>query len=257
MPLRFSASRRARGFTLWEIIAVVAVIVIGTTLLFPFLARLTDRGNHKSSCQNNLKQISIGFKQYINDFSERFPLVVVTDAATTTGLPPYGWADALQPYLKNDQVFQCPDDSNQAATYSNPGYSDYWYNANFVLRMKNKQGATIFTGANESVLGGSSQTVIAGDGGNTTETPTGTSRYNQCGDGSSLSGRNQICAPQPTGLATYPAAQLHLEGANFAFADGHVKWYRGKNASQCAQVMGNRATQASIGGNATFSLLSK
>ena len=258
--------RRNRGFTLWELIAVIAVMFIGAAIFWPVFSRGTPQPR-KSTCQNNLKQIALGFKQYINDFNERYPLVVVTDAATTAGVPPYGWADSLQPYLRNTQVYQCPSDNSDSIsatdTTDTPNFCDYWYNANFVVRSKNKAGAVIFTGVSENYLGSSSQTVIAGDGGNTTGVPTGNTtgvptgnaRYNQCGDGSSLSGRNQVCAPQKPGVATYPAAQIHLKGANFAFADGHVKWLRGTNASQSAQVRNNRATQASIGGAVTFSLL--
>lgn len=40
------------------------------------------------------------------------------------------------------------------------------------------------------------------------------------------------------GLATFPspAAQRHLDGQNFAFADGHVKWYKGASPTQSAAV---------------------
>lgn len=256
MSLRFSASRRALGFTLLELMVVVVVLLIIAAIVWPVFVR--SREPHpRNNCQNNLNQIAIAFKQYINDYNERYPLVVVTDSTADKGIPAYGWADALQPYLKSDQVFQCPLDSTEAAPYSKPGYSDYFYNANFIVRSANKKGATIFTGANEEILGGSSQTILAGDGGNTTNTPTGSARYNLCGDGSSLSGRNQICAPQPSGLATLPAAQIQLEGANYAFADGHVKWYKGDSPTSCPQIMSSRATQANIGGNATFSLLTK
>ena len=49
----------------------------------------------------------------------------------------------------------------------------------------------------------------------------------------------------------------HLEGANYAFVDGHVKWLRGNNASQSASVLGRAVTQTNIGGRVTFSLLNR
>ena len=45
----------------------------------------------------------------------------------------------------------------------------------------------------------------------------------------------------------------HLEGSNIAFADGHVKWYKGgKDASYYANVYNNLVPPT--GSNATFAL---
>ena len=53
------------------------------------------------------------------------------------------------------------------------------------------------------------------------------------------------------GKATFTsgAAQRHLDGQNFAFADGHVKWYRGASLTQSA-VVWNAGTPSSTSGNA-------
>ena len=250
---------KRRAFSLLELLVVVGVLAIIAAILFPiFAARRSESGGCKSSCQNNMKQIALAFKQYINDFDERYPIIFVT-SGSSKGVPPYGWADALQPYIKSTQVYQCPNDINEGVDDPRmPDYCDYWYNANFVLR--DKKGKPI--GVAESDLGSSSQTIIAGDGGNTNSTPTGDARYNVCGDGTSLLVRGQRCAPSPVGNATYPSAQIHLDGANFAFADGHVKWLRGNNPTQSAAVMSNGMTQKTISesansGKATFSLLTK
>ncbi len=244
-----------RAFSLLEMLVVVGVLAVIAAILFPIYARRENV--HGPTCQNNMKQMALGFKQYINDFDEHYPVFRVT-SGSSKGVPPYGWADALQPYIKNTQVYQCPVDVNGGDDDpTKPGYSDYWYNANFMVFYKGK-----WTGADEDMLGSSSQTVIAGDGGNTTGTPTGDARYNQCGDGTSLSQFGQRCAPSPAGVATYPAAQIHLDGANFAFADGHVKWLRSNNPTQSANMLSNGLTQKTIeqtpnAGKRTFSLLSK
>lgn len=274
-----------RGFTLIELLVVIAIIAILAAILFPVFARARENAR-KSSCQNNLKQLALGFKQYINDFDERYPLVAVT-AGSATGVPPYGWADALQPYIKNTQVYQCPSDTAEGADDPRvEGYTDYWYNKNFV-RWIPRSGAYIVTGANESMLGSSAQTIIAGDGGSTTGTATGSARYAVCGlvgdlsnptigqptstattindNGTGSTAGADGCGAQPTGTtqvapASYPSAQIHLDGANFAYSDGHVKWLRGNNASQSAQVLDRTQTQLSVAitansGKATFSLL--
>ena len=246
---------KRRAFTLVELLVVVGVLAIVAAILFPLFAR--SRESHRPRCQNNLKQIALGFKQYINDFDECFPLFMVT-SGSKDGLPPYGWADALQPYIRNTQVYQCPDEENEGnEDPTRSSYIDYWYNANFMVFYKGQ-----WTGAPESMLGSVAQTIIAGDGGNTDGKATGDARYNVCGDGTALSQFGQRCTPAPVGFATYPAAQIHLEGANFAFADGHVKWYRGNNPTQSVGVLSNGMTQKTISerehsGKATFSLLAK
>jgi len=274
-----------RGFTLIELLVVIAIIAILAAILFPVFARARENAR-KSSCQNNLKQLVLGFKQYINDFDERYPLVEVTgNNASTSYAPPYGWADALQPYIRNTQVYQCPSDTAEGTdTNGVEGFSDYWYNRNFVRKIP-RGGTTITTGANESMFGSSTQTIIAGDGGTLQGGNTGTGRYAVCGDTSdnttnlgapvapSINNDNGPAATESacgastvavgsnpvnngtTSVAIYPAAQIHLDGANFAFCDGHVKWLRGNNPTQSAQVMDKTMKQNSIGGKVTFSLL--
>jgi prepilin-type N-terminal cleavage/methylation domain-containing protein/prepilin-type processing-associated H-X9-DG protein len=257
-----------RGFTLIELLVVIAIIAILAAILFPVFARARENAR-KSSCQNNVKNVVLAFKQYIDNNDERYPLIGVTSAVGPT--PPYGWADALQPYLKNDQIFQCPSDANEAG--ANPqtlGYTDYYYNANFVLWTTATSSAR---GANESVFGSTAQTIILGDGGYTNgTTPTGNSRYMWCADGTTTASEptlpyaGAVCgtagsstnAVLPGSTANSFPSVIHLDGANYGFADGHVKWFKASTANgQSAQIKGNGETQATIGGNATFSLLNK
>jgi prepilin-type N-terminal cleavage/methylation domain-containing protein/prepilin-type processing-associated H-X9-DG protein len=258
-----------RGFTLIELLVVIAIIAILAAILFPVFARARENAR-KSSCQNNLKQIALGFKQYINDFDERYPLVAVTSASTTTYAPPYGWADALQPYLKNTQVLQCPSDSAEGQDTSGVlDFSDYAYNKNFI-RVINRGAVLVTTGVNESMFGSSTQTIMALDGGNAIGQSNGDARYAVCGlaadvqvggtnvayaSAAAASNTNAVCAAGSGAAATYPAAQIHLDGANFSFADGHVKWLKGNNGSQSAQVEDGSELAANIGGKVTFSLL--
>src|SRR5690606_12617556 len=80
----------------------------------------------RASCQSNLKQINLGMIQYTQDYDEKYPMY---RPGASTAARPYGWADALQPYLKSTQIFQCPSDSaGPNATPTSSGYTDYGYN---------------------------------------------------------------------------------------------------------------------------------
>jgi prepilin-type processing-associated H-X9-DG protein len=54
-----------------------------------------DRAYQQTQCQSNLKQITLGLMQYIQDYDERFP-------------PAKTWVDCLEPYVKSRAVFNCP-----------------------------------------------------------------------------------------------------------------------------------------------------
>ena len=243
---------KRHAFTLLELLVVVGLIALISAALFPVFVRARENAR-RDSCQNNLKQLALGFKQYQNDFDERYPLVFGPNA--TGPQPLYGWADALQPYIRGIAVYQCPSDTSVGNSSPNQsGYTDYWYNANFMLRI-NRNGTIIYKTVSE--MGSVSQTVMLGDGGNREGSDGHHAAYNICGDGKSLTARNQICAQSKSLLAIYPAAQIHLGGANFAFADGSVRWIKADGNSQSSQILSNRASWRQVTLKKTFSLLLK
>jgi prepilin-type processing-associated H-X9-DG protein len=181
-----------RAFTLVEFLIIVGVLLVIAAILFPIFAR-ARRTDRKSSCSSNLKQISLGFRQYTQDYDENYPPVV---ASAQSGY--FGWADLLQPYLKSTMIYQCPSEENDVKG-SNPrasGYTDYWMNARVAGRKLEE-------------LTHIDKTLICGDG-NAGADPTD-ARY---------------------ALHTFPQEWLapsynrHLEGLNYAFVDGQVKWYK-------------------------------
>ena len=219
---------RVKGFTLIELLVVIAIIAILAAILFPVFARARENAR-RSSCQQNIRQIGLAIKQYLSDYDESFPQVSVGAAS---GNVPYGWADACQPYVRNTQLFQCPSDSAQpgpaAFTVSDANYSDYFYNSNL-------------SGVNESALQYIASTVMLGDGlpGDATRAADG------------VPGSGDIAAIEAAGGSTpVGAATRHLDGANYTFADGHVKWLKGSSSFVCPAI---RATLSGAA-NATFSI---
>jgi prepilin-type processing-associated H-X9-DG protein/prepilin-type N-terminal cleavage/methylation domain-containing protein len=98
------ATGRRRGFTLMELLVVIAMIMILTALLLPVFGRVCAR-SRQAACATHLAQIGRAGMLYLQDNDERFP------ACYYSSLPPY-YIDprtSLQPYLKSWNVFYCPE----------------------------------------------------------------------------------------------------------------------------------------------------
>lgn len=82
-----------RGFTLVELLVVVAIVGVLAAILFPVLAQARESAR-KSGCAANLRQIGLAFTAYLQDYDECFP---------NTGDPLLWmgrrWRWPLQPYL--------------------------------------------------------------------------------------------------------------------------------------------------------------
>lgn len=244
-----SPGQRARrglksGFTLIELLVVIAIIAILASILFPVFSRARENAR-RASCQSNLKQIALGLIQYNQDYDGRYPTIVA--GVGSTGVPyttPYGWASSTQPYLKSTQILQCPteitDPSNGADTAN--GFTDYYYNGN-LNHLK------------ESGLVAPTSTVLLGDGGNSAGGSDLTNaQYSSDGcapqkaDGTFVGCGTTIAAATlpdapPTGTSDLAGSRRHLEGSDFAFADGHVKWFKG-NPDGKSNLIGNSNVSA-------------
>lgn len=60
-----------RGFTLVELMVVIAIIALLTLILLPYLQRARDRAR-SASCQNNLRQYGIAMARYMSDWKGYF-----------------------------------------------------------------------------------------------------------------------------------------------------------------------------------------
>jgi len=186
-----------KAFTLIELLVVVAIIGILSAILFPVFARARENAR-RASCMSNVKQLALATLQYTQDYDEKLPTV---SNGGGTGI----WLNMLQPYIKNTQVFFCPSD-NAVTPTKVMRYDNVSYGWNAYLNGTDACAFTNETSVSLAAINEASSTIMLGDGHGAIETTAPQGRFYYICRTESL--------PRP----------LHLEGANFAFLDGHVKW---------------------------------
>jgi len=125
--MKMSTCSKRTGFTLIELLVVIAIIAILASLLLPALSRAKEQAKVAKSL-NNLRQIGISFKLYMDDHRNRFPYDNVNNFASNGDLEfAYGGKDQtvpglwvpnatnrlLYPYLGKSEVFRCPSDKGE------------------------------------------------------------------------------------------------------------------------------------------------
>ncbi len=121
------------AFTLIELLVVIAIISLLAALLFPVFARARDKAR-QAACTSNLKQISLALKQYAQDYDGSYPVGTVAEGVMGgSGLrapsDPQSLPAVLNPYIKNFQIFVCPNGRDELREIGNT----YQYNINKVL----------------------------------------------------------------------------------------------------------------------------
>ncbi len=168
-----------RGFTLIELLVVIAIIAILAAILFPVFARAREKAR-QSSCLSNVKQLTLGALMYIQDYDER-TMERTRWSATPASHP---WT----PYVKNDQIWRCPSDSD-TLSYSYPcdqhnrSLGDFTFPAEYVIL------------------------------------------YDSTSNGYHHSRSNCTCTDGPWAGQRYMAPR-HNDGSNCGYIDGHAKWNR-------------------------------
>ena len=110
------------GFTLIELMVVVAIIAILASMLLPALASAKAKAR-RIECLNGLRQLNLALIMYADDFEDQYPPRAERE---------FSWIYKLEPYYKEQKVLRCPVD-NLSAAYGNSylinGFND-WFEAN-------------------------------------------------------------------------------------------------------------------------------
>ena len=203
----------ARGFTLIELLVVIAIIAILAAILFPVFARARENAR-RASCQSNLKQIGLGIMQYTQDYDEKLPIIkpfngvdnYVVDYANSTD---YGVLKPIFPYTKSWQLYLCPSATPATGTFAPSGNSNTNYLSNGVVITP--------TGMNVAAIPSSAELIVMQE--------KAQSWYYDCQQPERVAGgdRNRVW------YWLYPPGKysdIHFDGGNLLYADGHVKWRR-------------------------------
>jgi prepilin-type N-terminal cleavage/methylation domain-containing protein/prepilin-type processing-associated H-X9-DG protein len=247
---RFTTPERnvKRGFTLIELLVVIAIIAILAAILFPVFARARENAR-RTSCLSNLKQVGLGFAQYLQDYDESYPPAFSWNSST--GAPnqldadpsrPSGyftinnastighyksWMDAIHPYVKSVQIFVCP---SAPTPYSfiipNYGYSSAFggYYTDSALYTPNYG---VFKPMHSAQVNRPAEVILSLDNNNNW-------------------GNIRALAPSAASALGTTEISPHLDGGNALFADGHAKW-RAKasmiygSAGNCNPALYNQA----------------
>lgn len=222
------APRRHRrwGFTLIEMLVVIAIIAILAAILFPVFAQAREKAR-QTACMSNSRQFAIATSMYVQDWSAHMFF-----SFNRIGNPGYRWMHMILPYMKAPAAYHCPSAlarpplASQRQVY---GYNwQYLGNSRLLAygRGLTPDSAVLVPAATIAFADSAGSlsrmgTPDEGRAGYAIDPPlprpdSDWSGYHDPGDPAMVSGR-------------------HGGGANVAFCDGHAKWlslayiYRGNS----------------------------
>lgn len=204
-------SNRRTGFTLIELLVVIAIIAILAAMLMPVFAKAREKGR-TAVCQSHQKELLLALKMYIEDYDGMMPFYQFL----TWAYFDIGEVKLYYDYVKNNKILLCP--SNQAYGYNEtltgPLKSTYYTAPGLpasAVRV-HLPGPPWWLGRPFDSVKNPSLTPAFFDTYRRHAAP------NEIGPNGFGWGADDVSKPDRM-------TRNHSGGANYAFLDGHVKWY--------------------------------
>ena len=117
-----ASDARAIAFTLIELLIVIAIIALLAAILFPVFAQARAKAR-QTVCVSNLRQLGTAALLYAQDADGTFPHWDWDYSSATGSRDPNHletlWFNAILPYVKNPDVYRCPDTTDDRSLRDN------------------------------------------------------------------------------------------------------------------------------------------
>jgi len=214
---------RSGGFSLIELLVVIGIIALLAAILFPVFSKVREK-SRQATCGSNLRQITLGVLQYVQDSDECLPFLAYNDHNHLGD----DWQTTTMPYTKSVGIWQCPD----ASAYVTSDAFCRSFGAPFLLQPSgyayNETAAAQTTPGQIDADGPTNGKTFAPATLGKCEHPAQTFLVMDKGAGAVFSPWVQWqMRAQSTALSedNYVAGP-HTDGKNVAFADGHLKYVK-------------------------------
>ncbi len=119
------------GFTLIELVVVIAIILILAAMLFPVFERAV-KSAEATSCLANIRHIGLAAQMYARDHDLYLPPALIDVPGNSLK---DCWDILLQPYLGSSDIYLCPADESPTAgpSYTNSLKHSYGINLDVAM----------------------------------------------------------------------------------------------------------------------------
>ncbi len=196
-PIRTRGGKPRTGFTLVEMLVVIAIILVLAAMIFPVFEVVLAKAQ-STSCLSNMRNLGMGMRLYSDDYDDRI-VPAMLPHPMVAGIC---WDITIQPYIRNEKLVLCPGDEHPRQVHG-------------ALCLPHGYGMNLDLAQVGGYMGSSLTMGMIED-------PTRTILLCEL-NGERFATHGVRRAP---GWQERVAIYRHGGGANYTFADGHTRWLK-------------------------------